>query len=247
MARCILLTWLGFPLLAGLGFPVLAQAQPPDEDQRPLLYNTRNFDGWFKYTSNKAVDTEKLILREPFEHYIIIKGTAPGYLITEKAFSDYELTLEYRWNIHQIEQDAKPIEVENLRSGVLFHIASEGDAIWHKCIKAQLRPERGGDLQLLNGFKLDVHPDRHDPNSKTNFLRSHDGCERPMGEWNHLMITCHGKFVTLTMNDTKVMTARNAEVSKGRIALQSEYGEIHFRNIRLKPLEGRPIDPDIEP
>lgn len=240
MARCIFLV---LPFL----FPLAAAAQQAGDAEGELLFNNKDFTGWFKYTNDKTVDKEKLILKDPFEHHIIIKGTAPGYLITEKMYRNYQLNFEYRWFVHQIEQTEKPLDFEEFRSGVLFHIASEGDAIWHKSIKAQLRPGRAGDLQLLSGFTLNVNPERADTKSKTNFLRSHDGAEKPVSEWNQCTITCHGKFVSISLNGTKVMTARDAEFSRGRIALQSEKGEIHFRNIRLKQLEGKPVDPDKDP
>jgi hypothetical protein len=240
MARCIFLV---LPL-----FITLAQAAQPPGDDVPLLFNNRNFDGWLKYTSDKDTDKEKLIQKHGFDHHIIIAGNAPGYLITEKDYRNYELSLEYRWNIHHDGEKAeKPPEPEECRSGILFHIASEGDAIWPKCIKVELRPGRAGDLQLLSGFKLTVGEAQHDPKSKTNFFRAHDGAESPLGEWTRVVIRCHGKYVSVLFNDVKVMTARDSEVSRGRIAFQSEKGEIHFRNVRLKPLEGKPVDPDIDP
>jgi Domain of Unknown Function (DUF1080) len=240
MARCFFLV---LPFL----LPLSAFAQQPGESEGELLFNNKDFSGWLKYTNDKSADKEKLIQKDPFDHHIIIKGTSPGYLITEKMYRNYQLSFEYRWFIHLTEQPVKPLDFNELRSGVLFHIASEGDAIWHKSIKAQLRPERAGDLQVLSGFELNVNSERADPASKSNFLRSHDGVEKPIGEWNQVTITCHGKFVSISINGTKVMTARDAEFSRGRIALQSEKGEIHFRNIRIKQLEGKPVDPDKEP
>jgi hypothetical protein len=241
MARCI---FLALTLLIS----ATLFAQPPGDQGPPLLFNNKNFDGWLKYTNNKEVDREKLIQKDAFDHHIIVHGTAPGYLITEKEYRNYELSFEYRWNIHHSGEKAeKPPEPEECRSGVLFHIGSEGDEIWHKSIKVELRPGRAGDLQLLTGFKMTVNPERKDPKSKTNFLRAHDGAESPPGEWNRVVINCHGKFVSVKFNDVVVMTARDAEVSKGRIAFQSEKGEIHFRNVRLKQLEGKPIDPDLDP
>jgi hypothetical protein len=45
-----------------------------------------------------------------------------------------------------------------------------------------------------------------------------------------------GDRITLKVNGEVVNEGWGAEVRPGKIALQSEGGEIHFRNIRLIPL-----------
>jgi hypothetical protein len=121
---------------------------------------------------------------------------------------------------------------------------SEADSIWPKSIQARLDYGRAGDLVLVNGFTLNVNPERKDPENARRFLRSHDGVEKQLGEWNQGTITCHGKFVSIKVNDTMVVAGREAEFISGRIALQSEAGEVHFRNITMRPLEGKPVDPE---
>lgn len=222
-------------------------AQTPGASSKPeLLFNGKNYANWQKFSGDKKVDVQQLIKMDPFDKYIILKGTAPGYLVTEQAYGNYELSLEWRWYIDRENVLEKPGPVPDRKSGVLFHVQGEADLIWPKSIKAQLKLGRAGDLQLMKDFKLSVNPERKDPTNPNNFLRGHDGVERPLGEWNTCVITCHGKFVSVSINDVKVITARDSEFTKGRIALQSETGEIHFRNITMKKLEGKPVDPDKE-
>ena len=220
------------------------QAQPPQSKTVPL-YNGKNFSGWYKYASDKKVNTEELISIDPFEKHIVIKGTSPGYLVTDNMYRDYELGFEWRWALSDRDKPQAKVDEELKRqSGILVHIISEGDSIWPKSIKAQLQAGRAGDLFVVSGFKFNVHPERKDPRDPLRALRSHDGVEKPLGEWNQGTITCHGKFVSITINGTQVMAGRDAEYSRGRIALQSQAGEIHFRNITLKQLEGKPVDPE---
>jgi hypothetical protein len=54
----------------------------------------------------------------------------------------------------------------------------------------------------------------------------------------------NGDRVTLKVNGEVVNEGWGAEVRPGKIALQSEGGEIHFRNIRLIPL---PSDEKAQP
>lgn len=229
--------------LVGGCFAEPALAQAPTQNPFPL-FNGKNFSGWYKYSGDKKVKAEELIIMDPFEKHIIIKGTAKGYLMTDKPYGDYELSFEWRWALP--DRDKPAVKPEELKrdSGILFHIAGEGDLIWPKSIQIQLQAERAGDLYVLNGFKLNANPERIDPKNKSRLFRLHDGIERPLGEWNSGVLTCHGKFVSMSINGTMVVAGRDPEYTKGRIALQSEAGEIHFRNINMKKLEGKPVDPE---
>ena len=225
-------------------FPLEKAAAQPANAKGTPMFNGRNYDGWYKFSGDKKVNAEDLITMDPFEKYIIIKGTAPGYLITRKSFGNYEMNFEWRWALPREGTAKDPSTAPDRKSGLLFHINSEEDLIWPKSIQAHLNDGRAGDLMLVKGFKLSLKPERKDRQDARHFLRSHDGVEKPPGEWNQGIITCHGKFVSIKVNDTMVMAGREAETGSGRIALQSEAGEIHFRNITMRPLEGKPVDPE---
>ena len=218
-------------------------AQPTGSKGEPM-FNGKNFSGWYKFSGDKKINTEELILMDPFEKHIIIKGTGAGYLVTDKKYNNYQLSLEWRWAFDPEKSLSKPDERPKRQSGVLFHIAGEGDLIWPKSILAKLDAGRAGDLQLLKNFKLSVNPERIDRKMSGHFLRSHDGAEKQPGDWNECVITCHGKFISVTINGQMVMAGRESEFSSGRIALQSDTGEIHFRNVFMKPLQGKPVDPE---
>lgn len=220
-----------------------SQAQPPDAKGKPL-FNGVNFNGWYKYSGDKKIDREDIIYMDGFEKFIVMKGASPGYLITEVKYRDYQLNFEWRWSLDKENTKRDPDKRVRRRSGVLFHIDSEGDSIWPKSIQAVLDYEHAGDLRLMSGYALDVNPERKDREAKDLFHRSHDGVEKPVGDWNQGTITCHGKFVSISINGVMVMAGRNASVSNGRIALICDAGEVHFRNILMKRLEGKPVDPE---
>jgi hypothetical protein len=60
--------------------------------------------------------------------------------------------------------------------------------------------------------------------------------EKPIGEWNEYEIIVDGERVVLKVNGQIVNEGAGAEVVPGKICLQSEGAEIHFRNIRLVPI-----------
>jgi hypothetical protein len=63
-----------------------------------------------------------------------------------------------------------------------------------------------------------------------------DNVEKPVGEWNQYEITCKGDTIRLVINGQLVNEGTDAELTKGRILLQSEGAEIHFKDVALKQL-----------
>ena len=57
--------------------------------------------------------------------------------------------------------------------------------------------------------------------------------ERPLGEWNEYEIIVDHTTVILNVNGEMLNTAWDVLETAGKIGLQSEGAEIHFRNIRL--------------
>lgn len=71
--------------------------------------------------------------------------------------------------------------------------------------------------------------------SGRNTKKTH-GAERPVGEWNEYEITVDHGTIALRVNGEVLNEATDVLETPGKIGLQSEGAEIHFRNIRLAPL-----------
>ena len=63
------------------------------------------------------------------------------------------------------------------------------------------------------------------------------GNEKEPGKWNKYDITLSGGDITVLVNGEKVNEASGCALVPGKIGLQSEGGEIHFRTVRLIPLD----------
>ncbi len=76
-----------------------------------------------------------------------------------------------------------------------------------------------------------------DPNWKNEkgFFNPTDA-EKPHGEWNTMEVIAKGDTLTCNLNGRTVNKATNLNLTKGRIGLQSESGEIYFRRLELFPL-----------
>ncbi|RYY59225.1 MAG: DUF1080 domain-containing protein, partial [Chitinophagaceae bacterium] len=64
-----------------------------------------------------------------------------------------------------------------------------------------------------------------------------DGTEKPLGEWNTMVIECYKNSVRVWVNGVMVNEGTNCTVDKGQIALQAEGSEVEFKKLMLKPIK----------
>jgi 3-keto-disaccharide hydrolase len=166
---------------------------------------------------------------------IICTGKPNGYIVTEKEYGDYVLKLKWRF----------PAGSKGGNSGVLLHVTGP-DKVWPNSIEAQLFAGSAGDFWLIADDKgqlpkLELNEALKDPKNKEGrhyFRFDKDSpVEKPFGEWNEYEITCKGGDITLVVNGKKVNEGKNGQLKKGRIALQSEGAEVHFKDIMIRSLE----------
>jgi hypothetical protein len=67
-----------------------------------------------------------------------------------------------------------------------------------------------------------------------------DGSEKPLGQWNTMIVECRNRSVTVWVNGDLVNNGFNASVDQGKIAIQAEGAEVEFRRVELKPLPPQP-------
>jgi hypothetical protein len=59
---------------------------------------------------------------------------------------------------------------------------------------------------------------------------------RPIGQWNSVEIVSANGQVKSSLNGVLISTVTEHEYEAGYLGFQSEGSEIHWRNIRIKPL-----------
>jgi len=164
---------------------------------------------------------------------VICKGNPKGYLRTEQDFTNFVLKLEWR----------RPKDRKPGRGGVLIRMTGK-DKIWPKSLEAQLNADAAGDFWGLDGYRLTGPADRTSSlahpqfGALTNVKKAKDA-EKPPGEWNQYEIIADGDVVTLLINGQEVNRATGCDMVPGKICLTAEGDEIHFRNVRLRPLDKR--------
>lgn len=213
-------------ILAVIGFGLLAHGQSARQEAAKPLFNGKNLDGWRYYLSDHMAGLEDVWSVK--DGVLVCKGEPMGYLYTKQAYKNFRLNLEYRWA-----PGGKPGN-----SGVLMRINGKPMPL-PRCLECQLQHGKAGDFYGFHGMKISGDEARlrqvkgHELGGDLSGVGRAAGAENEPGEWNKLEITAAGGTLKAVMNGKPVNEAKDAEVVAGPIALQSEGGEVHFRNIVL--------------
>ncbi|MEO6436471.1 MAG: DUF1080 domain-containing protein [Tepidisphaeraceae bacterium] len=202
--------------LAVLAFVVASPAAQGQE--KPIeLFNGKDLTGWTFFLTEKGKMEDVWSVKDGV---LNCKGTPIGYIRTEKDYTSFKLTLEWR-------SPGKPGN-----SGVLMRLQPP-DKVWPRSIEAQLQSKSAGDIWNIDDFPMKTASDR---TQGRHTVKAHETNEKPLGEWNKYEITLDGTDLELKVNGLVQNVATDCKVMPGKIALQSEGAEIEFRNILLTPL-----------
>ncbi len=184
-----------------------------------------------------AVDSN-VRLRAPFvvrNGMVVSLGEPRGHLISDSTFRDYRLEIEYRF----------PATPGN--AGVLVH-ASTPRALYGmfpRSIEVQMEHGNAGDFWCIReDIRVPDMERRRGPPEKwgtaegaaRRILNLTDNSEKPLGEWNVMVIEAVGRAVRVWVNGQLVNDGADATADRGQIALQSEGSEVEFRKVLLTPI-----------
>ncbi len=198
------------------------------------LFNGRDLAGW--HADVPAADSNPaaraFVVRDG---KLVSLGEPRGHLITDADHRDYRLEVEYRF-------PGKPGN-----AGVLVH-ASTPRALYKmfpRSIEVQMQSGDAGDFWcILEDITVPDMERRRGPRVEwgttegkgRRILNLTDGSEKPLGQWNTMVIEAVGRSVRVWVNGALVNDGTNATADHGQIALQSEGSEVEFRKIALTPI-----------
>ncbi len=207
----------------------------PAPRQPVMLFNGSDLTGW--HIDVPAADSN-VRLRSPFEvrnAMLVSLGEPRGHLISDSSYKDYRLEVEYRF----------PGTPGN--AGVLVH-ASTPRALYGmfpKSIEVQMEHGNAGDFWcIVEDITVPDMEKRRGPPAEwgisegkaRRIINLTDGSEKPLGEWNTMVIEAVGRAIRVWVNGTLVNDGSNATADHGQIALQSEGSEVEFRKLSLTPI-----------
>ena len=216
--------WFGLAALAG---QVAAQEAPPElpppasRENQVALFNGHDFTGFAFCMKNDTPPSETWSITNGVIH---CTGKPVGYLRTTQSYSNYFLTVE--WRFVKVTPKAD-------NTGILVHMQLP-DKVWPQCVQVQGKHDHQGDLFLMEGAESKEHKgmDKNTP------LPIHGPSrENPVGQWNKAETIClHNKVVSF-MNGYFVNETTECTLNGGFIGIQSEGGEIEIRAIYFSPLK----------
>jgi hypothetical protein len=196
-------------------------AVTPDEVMP--LFNGVDLTGWVPDVPARDTDAgapDSFVVRDGL---LVSLGTPPGHLLTERSFRDYRLEVEYRFpgkggNCGVLVHASTPRALYEMFPQSIEVQMNSGDAGDFWCIQEDIqvpnmetrRPREAG--QKWGGAEGDAR----------RILNLTDGSERPLGEWNTMVIEARGRTVTVWVNGDLVNAGFDATADLGRIAIQAE-------------------------
>ncbi|HZM02528.1 MAG TPA: DUF1080 domain-containing protein [Candidatus Saccharimonadales bacterium] len=203
-----------------------------------LLFDGKDFDGWHNFRSES--------IRPGWE---VKEGTMTcvdphnaGDIVTTGQFDWFELQLDY--NISHAGN-----------SGIMFHVANKGRAVWASGPEFQLEDNVDAADPVRCGWLYALYQPPIDPATGKTL-----DATKPVGEWNHvrLLVTpqkceheingvkyfeyvLHSDDFNQRVAASKFSTMPDfAKSDIGSIALQGDHGSVSFRNIKIRPIKQSP-------
>jgi hypothetical protein len=196
------------------------------------------------------------------EKVLRISGEINASIATKKEFENYHFTMEFKWGEKVFTR---------FNSGLLYHSYGDfgvGHGVWMSSHEFQLLTEHIGDSYRMGNTYCEIpvvinreggfiysntgEKTKSVPNSKTVIIAKDKDYENPVGEWNKIELYCYdrtsvhvvnGKVNMINYNSGKYFEDGTVEqLTKGKIQIQSEGGELFVRNMKIRSIDQIPSE-----
>ena len=202
-----------------------------------LLFDGKTLDGWHNFRKETIrpgwqVKDGTLMCVDPHN---------ADDLCTKDQFDWFELQLDYNISAGG-------------NSGIMFHVTDKGDRPWQTGPEFQLEDNKEAKDPIRCGWLYGLYQPPIDPKTGKTL-----DATKPAGEWNHVRLLispekCEHEIngvkyfeYVLHSDDFNQRVAKSKfgtmpdflKVDLGYIALQGDHGQVMFRNIKVKAIEGK--------
>jgi hypothetical protein len=225
----------------GAATPVAVRvyAAPKADDGWIVLFDGKNLDAWQEPGAKKWKIAEDGVLE---------RTPGSGNIWTKEKFGDFILSLEWKAANAEKGPDGKD-KTPSTNSGVFLRSA-EGEKNW---LQGSI------EIQVSNSYGPDRKPGKHDAGAMYDCAAPTVAAEKPVGEWNEMVITFKGNKLNIVLNGktiqdlnlddwkeahlnpdgskNKFNTAYKDMAKVGYLGLQDHGQPVWYRNIKVKPLD----------
>lgn len=212
---------------------IVAETDPAPSSRN--LFNGKDLAGW--HMDVPALDKEP-DSKKPFlvrDGRLVSLGEPRGHLISDEKYSNYRLEVEYRFA-------GKPGNC-----GVLVHASTPRELydMFPKSLEVQMQHQHAGDFWCIaEDITVPDMVERRGPKrswgttkgKSRRILNLTDDSEKPLGQWNRMVIQCLADEVKVWVNEDLVNHGTNCTATSGQIAIQAEGSEVEFREVKLTPI-----------
>jgi len=201
------------------------------------LFNGKDLSGWEADVPARDADKNAPASFVVRNGQLVSLGKPEGHLLTTTAYRDYRLEVEYRFpgkggNCGILVHASRPRALYKMFPQSIEVQMNSGDAGDFWCIQESIevlemekrRPRKPGEK--WGGAEGDAR----------RILNLTDGSERPLGQWNTMVIEARDRRVDVWVNGERVNDGFGATADRGRIAIQAEGTEVEFRRVEIGPL-----------
>lgn len=200
------------------------------------LFNGRDLTGWHMDVPERDSNPKARIPFVVRNGNLVSLGTPGGHLITNKVYSNYRLVIEYRFtgqpgNCGVLVHASKKRRLYDMFPQSMEVQMQHGDAGDFWCI--------GEDITVPNMVARRGPKEQWgvDGDFNRRIANLTDGSEKPLGQWNKMVVECKADSVAVWVNGDMVNYGTKCTASKGQIALQAEGSEVEFRRIGIQSLK----------
>jgi hypothetical protein len=220
-------------MLATLTAALLALQVPntlsPEETRAgwKLLFDGKTTKGWHNFKSKDIRPGWKVVDGT----LACVDPNNAGDIVTDGKYDWFELTLEYKLAPHG-------------NSGIMFHVADDGEYTWHSGPEVQLYDHWASPGVQISGYLYELYDSKQD-------------AQKPAGQWNSLRILISPEKCETVLNgvkyyefvlgseDFKSRVAKSkfskfpnfGKLGKGTIAIQGDHGEVAFKNVKIREIK----------
>ena len=175
-----------------------------------------------------------------------VKGGA--YLYTQELYENFALALDFKVSppVTKVNPMTKKEELHKCNSGVFIRWSDLKNPV-HTGIEVQVFDSTGG-----------TQPGKHDCGALYDMVAPCKNTEKPVGEWNHLVITCKGPLIEVELNGEKVSSMNTDQFEKagvnpdgsknkfkfawkdlpkkGHIGFQDHGHQVWFKDVKIRVL-----------
>ncbi|HPA21431.1 MAG TPA: DUF1080 domain-containing protein [Verrucomicrobiae bacterium] len=204
------------------------------------LFDGKSLEGWATTGKSEGWAVEA--------GAIVCQVQGGGYLYTKRQYEDFAISLEFKVSppAPKVNPKTKKEEMHKCNSGVFVRWSDLKNPV-----------HTGIEVQVFDSVGTAV-PGKHDCGALYDMVAPSKNVEKPVGEWNRMVITCKGPIISVELNGEKICemnedqydtAGQNPDGTKnkykfpwktmprrGHIGFQDHGHRVWFKDVKIKAL-----------